>query len=286
MEMNEIRYFLAVAKTQNIHKASEEVGISPGSLSKAITKLESELQVKLFSRVGRNIKLTEHGRFLKSKGHELINFEESIKTEITGKDSSFNVVIGASEILLSSFGVDLAKDITQIFPMASFQFDVVATNDLKAKVRDGEIDIGITTYDIPKELDQKIISSISFNTFISAKHELYKFAKKGAVDINKVLQHGFVIPQNDILGRISKSDSNDGWRDDKFPRKISYCSASLKTIESLVFAGEAIAYLPDFYGEKSDMFKLEISGCPYYCNQKVRLFTKDKKRSGWINHIF
>jgi DNA-binding transcriptional LysR family regulator len=286
MEMNEIRYFLAVAKTENMNKASQEIGVSAGSLSKAISRLEDELQVKLFSRIGRNIQLTDYGRFLKKKGHALLDFEESIKTEILGKDSSFQVVIGGSEILLSSFGVQFAKELKKMYPLISFQFEVVKRRELKARVRDGEIDLGITTYDIPKEWDQKILSSISFFAFISKKHSLFKQVKKGSVSIDEVLKHAFVVPREDILGKISKSDSVDGWRDDKLPRKIIYSSTSLKTIESLVLEGEAIAYLPDFYGNQSDLIKLKIIGCPYYCKQKVRLFTKDKSRSGWINQLF
>ena len=50
MEINEIRYFLAVAKLENMHQASEIGGVSPGTLSKAIAKLENELKTKLFKR--------------------------------------------------------------------------------------------------------------------------------------------------------------------------------------------------------------------------------------------
>ncbi|MBT4792708.1 MAG: LysR family transcriptional regulator, partial [Halobacteriovoraceae bacterium] len=82
MEMNEIRYFTAVAETQNIHRASENIGISPSSLSKAISKLEEELKVKLFSRLGRNIILTTEGIYLKEKAHQILNIETQTKLEI------------------------------------------------------------------------------------------------------------------------------------------------------------------------------------------------------------
>ena len=95
-----------------------------------------------------------------------------------------------------------------------------------------------------------------------------------------------MVPEKSLLGKISKSDSNDGWRDDKFPRIIHFSSNSLKTIESLVLEGEAIAYLPDYYAERSEMVKLKIPDCPYHCKQNISLFTKDKKRAGWLNHLF
>ena len=54
--------------------------MSPASLSKAVARLESEFEVKLFSREGRNIRLTDYGRLLQQKGSELIHAEESLKT--------------------------------------------------------------------------------------------------------------------------------------------------------------------------------------------------------------
>src|SRR5690349_15727033 len=61
MEIFELRYFIAVANCENINQAALKVGVSPGSLSKAITRLEVETGVKLFAKFGRNIQLTnEH----------------------------------------------------------------------------------------------------------------------------------------------------------------------------------------------------------------------------------
>lgn len=287
MEINEIRYFLAVAKLENMHRASEEIGISASSLSKAISKLEDELKVKLFRREGRNIRLTQYGRYLKQKGHELLTLENSIKAGIIGSDTSFRVVIAGSEILLSHFGVNTAKKIRESNPNASIEFEVFEKAELITRVRDGEVDLGLTTYDLPKELDQKNLSSINFSTYISERHPLFpEFKKKKRLHIDTILKYPFVVPQKNILGKISKSDSSDGWRDDKFPRSIKFSSASLKTIETLVHQGEAIAYLPEYFGSESGFDKLEIDGCPYHCKQKVAIFTKNKRRSGWLNTIF
>lgn len=281
-----MRSFLAVSKTQNMHQASKNIGVSPSSLSKAIRRLEQELQVKLFKRVGRNIELTKDGLYLKSKAHEFLKFDQDIKNHLKAQEASFRVVIGASEALLSSYGVDLAQSIVQKYPLARVQFENMQSDELKKRIRDGEIDLGITTDDIPARFDHKVISTIYFQTFISKKHALYRKAKKQALPIEQVLEHTFVIPHSNLYGKITKSDSYDGWRDDKFPRKVSYFTSSLKTIENLVQEGLGIAYLPKPIGEQMGLFALDISGCPYECKQKVHLFARDKKSSGWLNQLF
>lgn len=102
-----MRYFLGVAKTQNIHEASEELHVSTGSLSKAIARLEEELSVKLFNREGRGIRLTEEGRLLQRRASEIIQLEESTRLELSGAKGTIQVRIAGAEILLSHWGLEI-----------------------------------------------------------------------------------------------------------------------------------------------------------------------------------
>ena len=70
MEIFELKYFLAVAREEHIHRASEKLRVSPPALSKAIARLEDELGKKLFAREGRHIRLTDEGRALKARAFE------------------------------------------------------------------------------------------------------------------------------------------------------------------------------------------------------------------------
>jgi DNA-binding transcriptional LysR family regulator len=65
MELNEIRYFLALSQTLNFTKAAELCGISQPALTRAIRKMEEELGGLLFSRERNNTHLTELGRLIK-----------------------------------------------------------------------------------------------------------------------------------------------------------------------------------------------------------------------------
>ena len=66
MDILRLRYFRAVAQTENISQAAEKLLISQPALSKAISLLEDEVGVALFQRSGRRIALNEYGHaFLK-----------------------------------------------------------------------------------------------------------------------------------------------------------------------------------------------------------------------------
>src|SRR4051812_29253522 len=109
MEIFEIRYFLEVARHQNIHRASETLHVSPGSLSKAVSRIEAELGVKLFERKGRNIRLTDAGRLLKVRGSQIAELEAAARLELSGAEGSFQVTIAGPEVLLSQFGLTAVR---------------------------------------------------------------------------------------------------------------------------------------------------------------------------------
>ena len=67
MELLQLRYFLEVARSQHMTRSAEKLHIAQPSLSQSIKRLEWELGVALFAARGRNIVLTEQGRFLQEK---------------------------------------------------------------------------------------------------------------------------------------------------------------------------------------------------------------------------
>ena len=62
MTINQLRYFCVLAHIEHYGKAAEELYIAQPSLSRAISLLEEELGVELFSKQGRNVTLTHAGR--------------------------------------------------------------------------------------------------------------------------------------------------------------------------------------------------------------------------------
>lgn len=61
MELLQLRYFVALAHRQHLTQTAKEMMVTPSAISISISRLEEELGVKLFDRVGRNICLNEYG---------------------------------------------------------------------------------------------------------------------------------------------------------------------------------------------------------------------------------
>ena len=72
MELRVLRYFLAVAREENISRAAEALHTAQPSLSRQLKELEEELGKTLFLRGRRKITLTEEGMFLRKRAEEII----------------------------------------------------------------------------------------------------------------------------------------------------------------------------------------------------------------------
>ncbi|MBQ3778401.1 LysR family transcriptional regulator [Fibrobacter sp. UWB13] len=67
MELTQLKYFLEVARTEHVTQSAKNLCIVQPALTQAIHKLEDELGVSLFKNSGRNIKLTDSGKFFYEK---------------------------------------------------------------------------------------------------------------------------------------------------------------------------------------------------------------------------
>lgn len=78
MEITQMKYFLEVAKTQHMTQSAQKLHIAQPALSQSIRRLEEELGVPLFMPKGRNIVLSEYGKFLQSQLSPIIDKLDSI----------------------------------------------------------------------------------------------------------------------------------------------------------------------------------------------------------------
>ena len=78
MEIRTLRYFLAVAREENMTRAAEFLHVTQPTLSKALKSLEEELGKPLFTRHSFSIRLTDEGMLLRNRAENLVNMADKI----------------------------------------------------------------------------------------------------------------------------------------------------------------------------------------------------------------
>ena len=103
MELTQLKYFAEAAKTENLSKAAKNLHISQPSLTKAIRKLEEELNTPLFDRLGRRVVLNSQGKTFFARVRPILTEVETVSEsfrELSRRNERIVVgVWGSSDLL-------------------------------------------------------------------------------------------------------------------------------------------------------------------------------------------
>ena len=81
MEIRVLRYFLTVAREQNMTRAAEHLHVTQPTLSKQLKQLEEEIGKKLFIRKYYSIRLTDEGILLRKRAEDILNMVDKTMEE-------------------------------------------------------------------------------------------------------------------------------------------------------------------------------------------------------------
>ena len=129
MELRVLRYFLAVAREQNITRAAEALHVTQPTLSKQLMDLEEELGQKLFVRGKRKVTLTEAGEFLRWRAQEIAELADKTEEAFRKTDGeiSGDIWIACGETEGMRILVRAMKKLHECFP--DVRFHLYSGND-------------------------------------------------------------------------------------------------------------------------------------------------------------
>lgn len=147
MELRVLKYFLTVAREENITRAAKRMHITQPTLSRQLMQLEDELGVKLFKRTKHSILLTEDGVLLRQRAQEMVSIEDKIFNDFANKDNvlSGKITIGSGETHSMNEVAEKIASFQKINPNVDFEIYSGIADDIKMKIENGTVDIGLLT---------------------------------------------------------------------------------------------------------------------------------------------
>lgn len=145
MELRVLRYFIEVARTQNITAAAERLHITQPTLSKQLMDLEDELGAKLFERGKRRTTLTEDGMLLFQRAKEIVALADLTESAFRSTDERIagDIAIGCGETEGMRLLVDAMKEMRAAHPGVTFRLSSGNFEDISDRLDSGLVDFGL-----------------------------------------------------------------------------------------------------------------------------------------------
>ncbi len=145
MEIRVLKYFLEIAREENMTRAAEILHVSQPTLSKQMKELETELGKKLFRRGSNNMRLTDEGMLLRKRAEDIIDMVDKTTNEFKTLDdiTGGEVRIGCAESYQIKYIAKEIKKFKQKYPL--FQYHILSgnTEQVTERLNKGLLDFAV-----------------------------------------------------------------------------------------------------------------------------------------------
>ncbi len=145
MEIRTLRYFLAVAREENMTRAAEQLHVTQPTLSKTLKALEDELGKKLFTRHSFSIRLTEEGVLLRNRAEDLVSMADKITQEFTTLDdiTGGDIFLGLAESYQIRLLARAIREFRKQYPSLHYHITSGDTEQVTEKLDKGLLDFSV-----------------------------------------------------------------------------------------------------------------------------------------------
>lgn len=234
MELYQLRYFCSVAEFGNITEASRFLHVSQPSLSRAIKKLEDELGVELFDRVGRHVVLNDNGRVFQDAAVKALDSVDSVAHELNRyvreKNRTLNVFApvppGDEGALVSGF--------MREHPDVIVRFGAQLNSYTEKEVADIEFFASFIAHDEPNYL------RLGAENLVLAVPKNHPLAKRDSVRLSDLRDERFVMILPSKIRGVIDSMFAEAEFDPLIVAETQYC----QVVGEYVSRGIGIAVVP------------------------------------------
>lgn len=199
MNIRVLRYFLTIAELKTISGAARSLHVSQPTLSKQISDLEEELDVKLFDRGHREITLTKEGQYLQTRSKEIIQLVD--KTTYT-LQTDHNLIsgeldIGAGESVGMERILKIVSGIQKDYPNVKIHLHSGNADEVQEKLDAGVLDFGVIMGN--RQLTQydsiKLPESDTWGLILPSSDSL---AKKDSINPQDLTNHPIIVSDQSL----------------------------------------------------------------------------------------
>lgn len=236
ISMEQWRCLIAVVDAGGYARAAEALHKSQSSVTYAVQKLESTLQVKAFEIQGRKAKLTPTGEMLYRRGRLLLEDADAIERAASRASAGWEAEITlAVEILFPNWLMFQCLDrFGQESPQTRIEWFETVLDGTPEALRTGKADLGITGI-LPSGLSGELLLPVPISAVAHPNHELHRLGRP--LDFRDLRKHRHIVVRDTSSTRDKKTRTLDVAR--------RWTVSNMSTSIGAVSRGYGFAWLPE-----------------------------------------
>ncbi|MEV4573681.1 LysR family transcriptional regulator [Nonomuraea jabiensis] len=243
MELQQMRYVVAVAETANFTRAAERCRVVQSALSHQIARLERELGARLFDRTSRRVTLTPAGEAFLPAARQALDAAERARAEVAAASGELRgrLAIGAIPTVTAVDLPSALKTFHVRHPQVRITLRVGASDELAEQVRQGALDIaflGLPPSVRPKGVRGLALARGELVAVVAPGHPL---ADAAGVDLQRLSDEVFV---DFPAGTAARAQSDEAFAAAGVSREVAFEITNADLMARLVRLGLGVAMMP------------------------------------------
>lgn len=242
MDINQIKYFLAIVETGGFTRAADSLFLSQPSLSVSIKRLERELGVILFERGGRRAVLTPAGQFFLEPAQEILEKYQSVLNELRDFSHQPTLRLGVLRTLRVDDFSQMLNQFRDDCSNVLIEIRDGTVKDLHHWLEQGEVDLTVTEL---TSLENTETSLVLFQQeFLLAVPHEHPLASKKQISLAELDNQAFIgRTQCEIWGKAPQLFEAEG-----IEPQVVYLADREEWAISMIKSGLGITIMPVWQG--------------------------------------
>jgi LysR family transcriptional regulator, hydrogen peroxide-inducible genes activator len=192
MDLQQLRYFAAVARLGNFTRAAESCGVTQPTLSQQIAKLELELGRPLFHRLPRGADLTDAGRAFRDKVEPALGLLDAAAEDVTTSMAAPKLTVAAIPTVAPYLLPGVLVKFAVAHPEARVELREYTTDETLARLAEGELDLAVLAQPLPPD-ETREHETLFSEELMLAMPTGHMLAKKKELHIADLAEQRFVV---------------------------------------------------------------------------------------------
>lgn len=264
MDIRILKYFLAVAREENITKAADILHITQPTLSRQLSNLEEDLGVQLFVRGKKGISLTNEGTLFRRRASEIVELSDKARREIAEQEQliSGEISIGCGELAAVQLIPKLFMSFKQNYPNIYLDLYTGNADQIKQRIDNGLTDIGILLEPVEIEKYDFVRLNIQENWVVLMRADS-PLTEKEYISVEDLGKLPLILPNRQSIRTEIAS-----WFQGDFERLNIVASSNLSTNASILVE-QGVGYSLVIEGSVPFLDKSKVTYRPLYPQRKT-----------------